>query len=37
MEQNGAALSAIIRKGEMVKCELPVSEGAVKAFSWPQV
>ena len=35
MEQNGAALSVIIRKGEMVKCELPVSEGVVRAFSWP--
>ena len=35
MEQNGAALPVIIRKGEMVKCELAVSEGAVRAFSWP--
>ena len=35
LEQNGAALPVIIRKGEMVKCELAVSEGAIKAFSWP--
>ncbi len=35
LEQNGAALSVIIRKGEMVKCELPISEGAVRAFNWP--
>jgi len=35
LEQNGSALSVIVRKGEMVKCELPVLEGAVRAFSWP--
>ena len=35
LEQNGAALPVIIRKGEMVKCELAVSEGAVRAFGWP--
>ena len=35
LEQDGAALPVIIRKGEMVKCELAVSEGAVTAFSWP--
>ena len=35
LEQNGAALAVIIRKGEIVKCELPVAEGAMKAFYWP--
>ena len=35
LEQNGAALPVIVRKGEIVKCELAVSEGAIKAFSWP--
>ena len=35
LERDGAALPVIIRKGEMVKCELDVSEGAVRAFSWP--
>ena len=33
--RDGAALPVIIRKGEVVKCELDVSEGAVRAFSWP--
>jgi len=35
LERDGAALPVIVRKGELVKCELDVTEGAVKAFSWP--
>ena len=35
LEQNGAALPVIIRKGEMVKCELAAQQGAVRTFSWP--
>ena len=35
LEQNGAALPVIIRKGELVKCELAVQDGAVRTFSWP--
>ena len=35
LERDGEALSLIVRKGEVVKCELPGHEDSVPAFSWP--
>ena len=35
LENDGAALPVIIRKGEVVKCELPGMEGLVEDFIWP--